>query len=83
MPSREHDRDAEHDLDALAALDGLAAPLGTPSRPSWRGRLHLMALVHHRWPPRSSRRFSYDEVWHACTIVAAAMHMTAIARLAT
>jgi hemolysin III len=36
-----------------------------------------------RWPMLSPSRFSYHEVWHACTIAAAGMHVAAIARLAT
>lgn len=35
----------ELDRESPAAFDVLVAPLGTPWRPSWRGRLHLIALV--------------------------------------
>jgi hemolysin III len=35
----------DRDLEASAVSDALVAPLGTPWRPSWRGRLHLVALV--------------------------------------
>lgn len=37
---------------------------------------------HRRWPTLAPSRFSYHEVWHACTIAAAGMHFAAIARLA-
>ena len=36
---------------------------------------------NRRWPTLSPSRFSYHEVWHACTIAAAALHFAAIATL--
>lgn len=36
---------SDPDPQAGLAFDALAAPLGTPWRPSWRGRLHMIALV--------------------------------------
>lgn len=36
-----------------------------------------------QWPTLRPARFSYHEVWHACTIAAAALHFAAIAALAT
>jgi hemolysin III len=38
---------------------------------------------NRRWPTLSPSRFSYHEVWHACTVVAAGLHFAAIATLAT
>lgn len=38
---------------------------------------------NRRWPTLSPSRFSYHEVWHACTIAAAGLHFAAIATLAT
>ncbi len=38
---------------------------------------------HRRWPTLRPATFSYHEVWHAATIVAAAMHFGAIAVLAS
>lgn len=36
-----------------------------------------------RWPTLRPASFSYHEVWHACTIVAAGLHFAAVAVLAT
>ncbi len=36
---------ASLDTVLVTRLDGLDDPLGTPGRPSWRGRLHLIALL--------------------------------------
>lgn len=38
---------------------------------------------NRRWPRLSPSRFSYHEVWHACTIAAAGMHFAVISHLAT
>jgi hemolysin III len=38
---------------------------------------------NRRWPTLSPTRFSYHEVWHVCTVAAAALHFAAIATLAT
>lgn len=35
-----------------------------------------------QWPTLSPSRFSYHEVWHACTIAAAGLHFAAVASLA-
>ncbi|MGD9751805.1 MAG: hemolysin III family protein [Acidimicrobiia bacterium] len=37
---------------------------------------------HRRWPTLRPETFSYHEVWHAATIVAAGLHLTAITVLA-
>jgi hemolysin III len=34
-----------------------------------------------QWPTLSPSRFSYHEVWHACTIAAAGLHFAAVATL--
>lgn len=36
-----------------------------------------------RWPTLRPARFSYHEVWHACTIAGATLHFTSITALAT
>lgn len=36
-----------------------------------------------RWPDPWPRTFGYHEVWHGCTVVAAALHFSAVATLVT
>ena len=36
-----------------------------------------------KWPTLSPLRFSYHEVWHVCTVVAAGLHFAAVCLLAT